>query len=57
MNQQRSKPGPKPKQWAALTWVNKCNGSEMTIEADDKRHCKEMFLCNVADPKEWRLRR
>ena len=56
MNQQKVKPGPHKKEWVRMTWVNRFNGSVLTIESDDKRHCKEMFLCNVADPNEWSKR-
>jgi hypothetical protein len=52
-----TKPGPKKKEWVRMTWENRFNGSVLTIESDDKRHCKEMFLTNVTDPKEWREKR
>lgn len=56
MNSQRSKPGPKKKEWCSMTWEHP-NGSVMTIESDNKRHCKEMFLTNVTDPLEWRMKK
>jgi len=50
---EKRKPGPKRSEWTTMTWVH-ANGSEMTIESDTKQHCREMFLCNVTDPLEWR---
>lgn len=51
-----TKRGRKKQEWAQMTWVH-ANGSELTIESDTKKHCMEMFFCNVDDPLEWRKKR